>query len=56
MEMNGNNSNRRSQCKFRQTKIEEETRTSGGGRYCDHCRITNAKCDKRRCVFHTGGE
>lgn len=47
METNGENQT--SQCKFRQTKIEEGTRTSSGGRYYDHCKITNAKCDKRRC-------
>lgn len=56
MIMNGSRfSKQRSECRFRKTRIDKETRTSSSGRFYDHCNVTNKKCDERRCIFNTGG-
>lgn len=55
MTVNGSKSNRKRKCVFRQTRIDKETRTSSSGRFYDYCKITNRKCDVRRCSFNAGG-
>lgn len=45
---------KKKRCKFAYTKIEENTRTSGGGRYCEYCKIRKSKCSKH-CIMKSGG-
>lgn len=46
---------KRKKCKYRKGKIEQDTRTSGAGRYYDHCKLTHKPCEKKNCIS-TGGE
>lgn len=46
---------KRKKCIYRTSKIREETRTSGGGRFYDYCKLTHKPCEKKNCIF-IGGE
>ena len=57
MTVSGDNfNNRKRECKLRETRICEKSRTSSGGIFYDYCRVRNAECKKKKCVFRSGGE
>lgn len=52
----GNDFNsRKRECKLRETRIREKSRTSNGGIFYDYCKHRNAECEKKKCVFRIGG-
>lgn len=46
---------KKKRCKYRTSKIESETRTSGGGRFYDYCKLTKKPCKNINCIC-AGGE
>lgn len=46
---------KKKKCIYRASRIEKETRTSGGGRFYDYCKLTHKPCEKKNCIF-IGGE
>ena len=48
-------SEKKKKCRYRTSKIEKDTRTSGSGRFYDCCKLTHKPCEKSRCVS-AGGE